>query len=71
MTSYSVTRVGRAVDVMSRFAEAQEGARKLSAFTPDQAVAEDPVLSFWQAGRRIKYRPRRGKVPQFWLIISS
>ena len=54
MTSYSVTYVGRAADVMSRFAEAQEGAGKLSAFTPDQAIAEDPVLYFLLAGRLIK-----------------
>lgn len=46
MTSYSVTRVGRAADVMSRFAEAWEAAGKLSAFTPDRAIAEDPVLYF-------------------------
>lgn len=54
MTSYSVTHVGRAADAVSRFAEAQEGAGKLSAFTPDQAIAEDPVLYFSLAGRLIK-----------------
>lgn len=71
MTSYSVTRVGGAADVMSRLAEAQEGAGDLSAFTPDAAIAEDPVLYFWLLGCLIKEHPRQDESPQFWLIIKS
>lgn len=40
--------------MMSRFAEAQEGAGKLSVFTPDQTVTEDPVLYFRLPGCLIK-----------------
>ena len=47
MTSYSVTRIGRAADMTSSFAEAREGAGKVSVFAPDRAIAEDPVLYFW------------------------
>lgn len=59
-TSYSNARADGA-DVMSRLAEAWEGAGKNSEFTSNQQTSEDPVLYFWLAGSL--WHPRQHEVP--------
>lgn len=49
-------------DVMSRLAEAWEGAGKISEFTSNQATPEDPVPYFWLAGSLFNWDPRQHEV---------